>query len=70
MSAPDPKEAWQRLQTELSRRTRFGGGGGGPPKGLGPGIGGVILLAGGVFLINNALFNGPFCSIEAEPMEA
>lgn len=59
MSAPDPKEAWQRIQTELARRSqRFGAGGGGPPKGTLGGIGGIVVLAGGIWLANNALFNG------------
>jgi prohibitin 2 len=57
----DPKEAWQRLQTELTRRgARFGGGGGGrgPPKGAFGGAAGLLLLGGGFYLANNALFNG------------
>jgi prohibitin 2 len=59
MAAPDPKEAWQRIQTELTRRTaRFGGaGGGGAPKGTAGGIAGLVLLGGGLWLANNALFN-------------
>jgi prohibitin 2 len=62
MSSPDPKEAWSRIQNELTRRTaRFGGaGGGGPPKGLFGGIGGLILVGGGIWMANNALFNGAF----------
>lgn len=59
MSAPDPKEAWSRLQNELTRRTqRMGGGGGGAPKGLFGGIGGLVLVGGGIWVANNALFNG------------
>lgn len=59
MSAPDPQEAWRRLQNELTRRSaRFGGAGGGPPKGLGAGAAALALLAGGVVVANNALFNG------------
>lgn len=67
MSAPDPKEAWQRIQTELTRRSaRFGGaGGGGAPKGLFGGIGGLVLVGGGIWLANNALFNGAFPIISA-----
>lgn len=58
MSAPDPKEAWQRIQNELTRRTaRFGGGGGGPPKGAAGGLGALVLIGGGLYLANNALFN-------------
>lgn len=59
MSAPDPREAWRRLQTELQRRSaRVGGGGGGAPKGLGGGVALLAIIGGGVFLANNALFNG------------
>jgi prohibitin 2 len=60
MSAPNPKEAWAKIQQELTKRgTRFGGaGGGGPPKGLFGGIGGLILVGGGIWVANNALFNG------------
>jgi prohibitin 2 len=59
MSAPDPKEAWARIQNELTKRSsRFGGAGGGPPKGLFGGIGGFVLIAGGIWAANNALFNG------------
>lgn len=59
MSSPDPREAWQKLQNELARRTtRMGGGGGGPPKGVIGGIGSLVLIAGGIYVANNALFNG------------
>lgn len=58
MAAPDPKEAWQRIQNELTRRTaRMGGSGGGAPKGTAGGIAGLVLLGGGLWLANNALFN-------------
>jgi prohibitin 2 len=59
MAAPDPKEAWSRIQNELTRRSaRFGGaGGGGPPKGVFGGIGGLLLVGGGIWMANNALFN-------------
>jgi prohibitin 2 len=62
----DPKEAWQRLQTELTRRgARFGGGGGGPPKGSIGGIAGLLFVGGGLYLANNALFNGEsLCAAE------
>ena len=59
MSAPDPKEAWQRIQTELTRRTQRLGGGGGPPKGTLGGAGAFLVILGGAYLANNALFNGP-----------
>ena len=43
---------------------RFGGGAGGggptPRAGL-AGIGGLILLGGGIWAVNNALFNGETC---------
>lgn len=59
MAAPDPREAWNRIQTELARRSsRFGGAGGGAPKGLGGGAAALALVVGGVFVANNALFNG------------
>jgi prohibitin 2 len=63
MSAPDPKEAWARIQNELTRRSqRFGGSGGGAPKGLFGGIGGLLLVGGGIWAANNALFNGVWIS--------
>jgi prohibitin 2 len=58
MSAPDPKEAWARIQNELTRRSARLGGGGGPPKGLFGGLGGLVLIGGGIWVANNALFNG------------
>jgi hypothetical protein len=71
MSAPDPKEAWQRIQNELTRRTtRFGGGGSPAPKGLGGGIAGLVLLGGGLWVANNALFNGQCCSSHPAPPHA
>ena len=57
MAAPDPKEAWQRIQNELTRRTSRLGGSGGAPKGTAGGIAGLVLLGGGLWLANNALFN-------------
>jgi len=60
MAANDPREAWKRLQSEFNHRTtKFGGSGGrgGPPKGLFGGIGGLVLVGGGIWLANNALFN-------------
>ena len=59
MSTPDPRETWRRLQMELSNRApKFGGGGGPGPKGLMGGVGGIVLLAGGLWVANNSLFNG------------
>lgn len=45
---------------------RFGAGGaGGPgPRGALTGIGGLILLGGGVWFFNNALFNGTSPSLK------
>lgn len=66
MSAPNPREAWQRIQNELIQRSRgMGGGSGGgmPPKGALGGFGALVFLAGGVYLANNALFNGSWRSI-------
>jgi hypothetical protein len=61
MSAPNPQEAWQRIQTELTRRTqRFGGPGGGAPKGFGPAVAAIVVLGGGFLVANNALFNGTY----------
>lgn len=41
-----------------AQRQGGGGGPGGPsPKGLGAGAGGLLLLVGGGYLFNNALFN-------------
>ena len=56
---PNPQEVWNRLQRQL-RSSNFGGGGGGgqPPRSFLTGIGGFVLLAGGVWAFNNALFNG------------
>lgn len=64
MSAPDPKEAWARIQNELTRRSQRFGGGGGPPKGLFGGLGGLVLLGGGIWVANNALFNGGWTYVE------
>jgi len=52
----------------MQRSRGFGGsGGGGPPKGAVGGAGALILLAGGVYLANNALFNGQYPQIELLP---
>lgn len=54
----DPREAFRKLQQTIQNARRGSGMGGGPPKGsIGAGIG-LLLLGGGVFLANNALFNG------------
>ncbi|KAK4498525.1 hypothetical protein PRZ48_011183 [Zasmidium cellare] len=59
----DPRQMWENLQKNMQRvqqqGARFGAGGaGGPgPRGALTGIGGLILLGGGVWFFNNALFN-------------
>ncbi|KAK5124370.1 Prohibitin-2, subunit of the prohibitin complex (Phb1p-Phb2p) [Meristemomyces frigidus] len=61
--AGDPREAWASLQKNLQRMQqqgkRFGaGGGGGPsPKGAIGGFASLLLLGGGIWVFNNALFN-------------
>jgi prohibitin 2 len=58
MANQDPREAWRKIQMQLQQRTaRFGGAGGGGPK-MGAGVAGFVLLGGGIWLANNALFNG------------
>jgi prohibitin 2 len=57
----DPREAWQKLQQSLINAQKSGRGGfpgGGSPRGALGGAAGLILLAGGVYAANNALFNG------------
>lgn len=50
----------QSIQQQRSGKGGFGGGfgGGRPPKGSVGAIGGLIILAGGYLVVNNALFNG------------
>jgi hypothetical protein len=54
------QEAWRQLQ-RMALKARAGGGGGGggggTPRGLGAGIGGLLLLGGAAVVGNNALFN-------------
>lgn len=47
----------QKLARQQQQRGGFGAGGGGPPRGIGMGIGGLVLLGGVAFLAQNALFN-------------
>ncbi len=55
---PNAREAWSQLTRMAQNAQRTAGGGGpGGPRGLGLGLGGLILLGGGVVLANNALFN-------------
>ena len=61
--AQDPREAWRRLTAAVQTAQRRGGGlgGGGPGRGAISGIAGLLLLGGGVVLVNNSLFNGMLC---------
>ena len=49
---------------------RFGGAGGGapPPRGAVGGLVGLLALGGGVWLFNNALFNGMYHHISHSPL--
>ena len=55
----DPKEVWRKLQQRVNSAQQRGTGGlpGGPRNFFG-GVAGLLLLGGGVILVNNALFNG------------
>lgn len=53
---PNPQEAYKRLM-KMAQNARQGGGSGGSPKGLAGGAIGLVLLAGAVFVGQNALFN-------------
>ena len=55
----DPREAWRRLQQTLASAQQKGRGGlpGGPRNFFGGALG-LVLLGGGVVVVNNALFNG------------
>ena len=50
----NPQEAWQRLAKMANQAGR---GGGPSPKGMAGGAVGLMLLAGGAVVFNNALFN-------------
>lgn len=52
---PNAREAWTQL-TKMAQNAQKKGGPGGP-KGVGAGLGGLILLGGAAVLANNALFN-------------
>ncbi|KAI9824893.1 MAG: Prohibitin-2, subunit of the prohibitin complex (Phb1p-Phb2p) [Thelocarpon impressellum] len=54
----DPREAWAKVQQTIHSAQQQGRRGlGGSPKGLFGGAAGLILLAGGAVVANNALFN-------------
>jgi len=52
---PNAREAWSQL-TRMAQQAQRGGGSGGP-RGIGAGVGGLLLLGGAVWAANNALFN-------------
>lgn len=52
---PNAREAWSQLTKMAQNAQRSGGPGG--PRGVGAGVGGLLLLGGAVVLANNALFN-------------
>ncbi|EFE43774.1 hypothetical protein TRV_01452 [Trichophyton verrucosum HKI 0517] len=54
----DPRETWQKLQTAIQQQGRRGFGAGGPPggKAIG-GIGALIALGLGGYVLSNSLFN-------------
>jgi prohibitin 2 len=55
---PNARQAWAQLQKMAQTAQRGGGGGGGSgPRGLGAGLGGLLLLGGLAVTVNNALFN-------------
>lgn len=57
--ARDPREAWAKLQQTLASAQQQGRRGmGGNPRNVFGGAAGLLLLAGGALVVNNALFNG------------
>ena len=55
----DPKEVWRKLQQTMNTAQQKGRGSlPGGPRNLFGAAGGIILLATGAVVINNALFNG------------
>jgi hypothetical protein len=52
---PNAREAWSQLTKMAQSAQRKGGVPG--PKGVGAGLGGLVLLGGALFLANNGLFN-------------
>jgi prohibitin 2 len=64
--AQDPRETWAKLQQGFKQAQEQGRRGmGGGPKGALGGAAGLILLAGGVIVANNALFNGTWHAVAA-----
>jgi prohibitin 2 len=54
---PNARQAWAQLQRMAQTAQRGGAGGGPGPKGIGAGLGGLLLLGGLAVTVNNALFN-------------
>lgn len=55
----DPRETWQKLQTAIQQQGRRGFGAGGPAGGRAAGgIGALIALGLGGYVLSNSLFNG------------
>jgi hypothetical protein len=55
---PNARQAWAQLQKMAQTAQRGGGGGGGSgPRGVGAGLGAILLLGGVAVTANNALFN-------------
>lgn len=52
---PNARDAWSQL-TKMAQNAQKKGGAPGP-KGVGAGMGALLLLGGGAMLANNALFN-------------
>lgn len=53
---PNARQAWAQLQ-KMAATAQRGGGGGPSPRGVGAGLGGLLLLGGLAVTANNALFN-------------
>jgi prohibitin 2 len=53
---PNAREAWMRLQ-KMAQNAQKGPRGGPGPRGVGAGLGGLLLLGGAALLVNNSLFN-------------
>ena len=65
----DPRETWAQLQQGFKNAQEQGRRGmGGSPKGALGGAAGLILLAGGVLVANNALFNGMSVRVRNKPL--
>jgi prohibitin 2 len=59
MSNQNPMQDYLRNLQNMAQQARRGGGGNLPraPKGFGSAIGGLVLLGGGAFILQNSLFN-------------